>query len=497
MGLIVRLHSLRIVLGKSVAPLSGIVLAIIWWVTAQNGPYAVLDDYRMVSAVKSMRPFIVEGHAETEFLTGRIVPAVLFDLVWVSVQSIDNLWYVRLLGLFVVAGSIMLYQVWFIQYAAISSPLAKLSVAITSFSILLLPSVAATTTWAQKTTQLLALPLALLAGILTTSHNLRRRRWWIIAALVFLSVFCYQHFAATAVLPLAIALGIEKSTFLKPPIWRIFMLLFLIISALSANLLFVRLIAPYVLERVSERSMLTRFSETIDVLAKGVHIFIDKDVLLVFLSGLLVSVLVTIALLIDRRSVFVGVAAVIAVGSSVAITLGGDGDSSYRMTMPTQISLWLGLASLISFSLQHCRTRVGMSFKLIALAALLVVSLIIGIENRDVVQRKISLANAKDWSELNCHLDSLGQGGSLKEVVVRLSPTPLSGSGAVASEIGLLARHVGWVFRDQWELAITSNSDLAWLNQVNLRVLDYDQSLPPKTSSRKIIDLRASCNAID
>lgn len=496
MRLIVGFQSSRQFIGVLFAPLSGVSLAILWWIASQHYPYAVLDDYRMVSSVKGMRPFIIEGHAETEFLTGRIVPAFLFDLVWIGVQSIDNLWYVRLLGLFVVAGAIVLYQVWFTRYAAITSPFARLSIAISSFLILLLPSVAATTTWAQKATQLFALPIALLAGILATSPSLNRKRWWSIAALIFLSVFCYQHFAAIAVLPLAIALGIDRSMSLKPPIRHLFIVLFLILLALLANLLFVRLLAPDVLGRVSGKSMLTRFTETLDILAKSIHIFIDKQALFVLLSGVLVSVLVIIAISIDRRSAFVGVAVVLAIGSSAAITLGSDGDSSYRMTMPTQISLWLGLASLASFSLQACRTRVRMNFKLIALAALVVSSLIVGIENRDVVERRISLANAKDWSELNCHLGSLDQGGSLEEVVVRLSPVPLRGAAAVASEIGLLARHVDWIFRDQWELAVISNEDLTFLDQVNLKIIDYDQDLPPKTFGRKVIDLRAGCTAV-
>ena len=131
-------------------PLAGVAIAIFLWVTSQHSPYAVLDDYRMVAAVKDMRPFIIEGHSETEFNTGRFVPALLFDLVWTGVRSINDLWYVRVLGLLLVAGSVVLYQIWFMGYAKITSPMAKMSIAISSFIVVLLPTVSATTTWAQK-----------------------------------------------------------------------------------------------------------------------------------------------------------------------------------------------------------------------------------------------------------------------------------------------------------------------------------------------------------
>ena len=480
-----------------VIPVTGVALAIIWWFSVQHRPYAILDDYRMVTAVKGMRPLSIEGHAETEFATGRLVPALLFDLVWTGVRSINDLWYVRTIGLLVVAGTIVLYQIWFIRHAAVTLTVAKFSIAISSFLVLLLPCVSATTTWAQKTTQLFAFPLALLAGVLATSYRITPRRWCGIATLVFLSVFCYQHFVVISMLPLAIAFGIDKSKNLRPPIGRVFVLLSITIVALLTNVAFVRLVAPDVLQRVSGRTMRGRIDEALDVLGKGPHIFVEKDMSFLAISVIFISVLVVLALLMNPRSVFLCSSIVLAALWSVAITIGGDGDSSYRITFPTQLILWLGLGSVVSFSLQQSRVQFRTYNQTILVGMLLLVAVILAVESRDVVGRRISAANSDDWINLNCHLESLENSTALREIVVKLSPTPLQGREAVASEIGLLARHIEWIFRDQWALAISSNKSLDYLNGVKLEVLDHDQKLPTEDRARVVIDLQSACPIVN
>jgi hypothetical protein len=493
-GLVVAPQQLLKASCRLIVPLLGILFAMTWWATSQRTPYAVLDDYRMISATKAMRPFLIEGHAETEMVTGRIIPAFLFDLVWIGVRSIDDLWYVRLIGIAVVAATVLLYQMWLIRYADITSLLARTSVGCTTFIVLLLPCVSATTTWAQKATQLFALPLAMLAGVLTTAPKLRLQTWGGVVALIFMSVFSYQHFVAVAMLPLAIAVGITKSRFEKPPIFRIWILLAIMVSALVTNVVFVRLVASDVLERVYGRSLSNRVAETWDVLGKGGNLFIDQDALLISISASLILAIVTMSLAMNKRLIFVCIAISLAVGCSIAITLGGDGDSSYRMTFPTQFSLWLGLGSLISVTLQQRRDGGALNWaRVLGVAILVAASMVTMVESRKVLGAKISFANAEDWTSLNCHIRSLEPNTSIDDVVVRLAPTTISGPQRVASEIGLLARHVEWIFRDQWELAINSNLRFGAVDQLNLVVVDYDQRLPPESDRVTTIDLQTIC----
>lgn len=475
-------------------PLAGVAIAIFLWVTAQHTPYAVLDDYRMVAAVKDMRPFVIEGHAATEFKTGRFVPALLFDLVWTGVKSINDLWYVRILGLLVVAGSVVLYQVWFMGYAKIVSPMAKVSIAISSFFVLLIPTVSTTTTWAQKTTQLIALPLAMLAGILTTSAQVRIRRWAAISILIFLSAFSYQHFVTIAVFPLAVAIGIQRFGSPRLVVGRMMVVLCLIFGSLVTNVLVVRLVAPDVLDRVSQIPLRTRISEAFDVLVKGAHLFVDKDVPLLGLSASLIIGVIAIALFDNRKTVLVLVAVMFAVAASVAVTLAGDGDSSYRMTFPTQITLWLGLGSLSSYSIQLNNRKIQ---KIISLGFLALISLFLVAESNNTVGNRISEANADDWTNINCHLLSFIPNPVLEEVVARLSPLPVSGNTSVASEVGLLASHVEWIVRDQYELAVKSDQRLNHLESVLFTVVDYDQDLPTQTDKVVTVDLQTVCDGVE
>jgi hypothetical protein len=478
-----------------IPPLIGLTPAIFWWTISQSKPFAVLDDYRMVSAVQGMKPFIIQGHAETEFVTGRVVPAFLFDLVWSGVESIQDLFYVRVLGLAVVVTAVLIFQMWFVTYARIKSPLALAAVGIFSFVVLLSPSVLATTTWAQKTTQLLALPLAILAGVLTTFRKLHARGWCAVIALIFLSVFCYQHFVAAAILPVACAWGANKFRLEHFAIRRLFFLLLMILIALIANVLFVRLVAPDVLQRVSGRSLSNRAAEAWDVLGKGGHLFVRQSNSLIAISLVVILSLFAICLLLNWKLIFLFAGVVFSVGCAIAVTIGGDGDSSYRMSLPTQFSLWLGLGSLISLSLDHGRQRKILILKGLALTLLICISAITVRDSQNTLHGRISTPNTRDWAELNCHLQSLQSAAVSREVVVRLAPIEIGGSSGVVSEIGLLARHVEWIFRDQLALAIDSDESLGFLNGTEFVVIDHDEELPTRKTDMLTIDLQTTCDS--
>ena len=475
------------------APLLGVLSAMFVWLTAQVGEYAVLDDYRMVTAVKVMRPFVIEGHATTELNTGRVVPALLFDVVWSGVKSIDDLWYVRLLGFLVVGVTVVHVQSWIIRSVRLTSSFSRIAIGITSFLVMLLPCVAATTTWAQKSTQLLALPFAMSAGILAGSERAPKWRWPAVMLLILLSAFTYQHFTPIAVFPVLVSAATRSTAISLEYLRRIAGVIGCVLVSLVANLVFVRNVAPDVLERIEGRTLSNRLADFIDVLAKAVHLQVDKDPQLLALSLLLVVLLFTICVIARKSATLIAALVLVASVISAGVTIGGDGDSSYRMTFPTQIVFWLGVGCLAAFALAEEQAQLSRTLKVTILGLLVIVAAILSADGSNTLGKRISIANATDLANMKCQIQNLN-GDDLPEVVIVKLSSPRVGAGQeVASEIGLLASNVEWTVRDQWNALVSESPNFQDLSEIRLVVIESGDVLPPAEQSPIVIDSSLSC----
>lgn len=472
-------------------PVIGTLAGCIANLLSQNQNFAVTDDYRLISAAQNLRPFVIEGHARLEASTGRVVPGFLFKLIWFAVNDIGDLWYVRLLGVGLVGLSVATFLSWFVIKAGITSKPSLGLLALLGALTLLLPGVAATTTWATKTAHLLALPLAMTGGLVATKSKMTAVRWCLVVILIFGSAFSYQHFALFAVLPVAIVAALSSIDEETPrQLKRPFIVMVIGGAAIAANFGVVWLMGDGVLNRISDRPLANRFKELVDVLAKGALLYVDRSFLLVLMSFIVASCVFIMTFKSAKKAWFLLFAIGTSVAGSVLLTFGADGESSFRMVLPTQLTIWLGLGTLGAYVMNVPSLGLvqGKLFVPLAFAGALIIAVI---STTGIIRNDIALRNARDWTNTTCELKKILDGDIPERISVRLRPIELSGTNAVRSEIGLTASQIGWLFQDQWNLALRSESAGASLARVPIEFVDDDSVV--LNSASYVIDLRTPC----
>jgi len=480
---------------KLIPGLGGACLGGIYTFISQTSVFAVTDDYRLIRFARVLRPFILEGHARAEAETGRVLPGLLFKIIWFGVDDISDLWTVRLIGIVLVGISVVVFLSWLATSLKTIPPRTQVLFFTVGFLAMVLPGVSATTTWATKTTHLMAIPLAMFAGVLATRLYMGTWRWTTVTLLILLSVFSYQHFALLPTLPVALSAVLggsisDRGRQLK----RVGLVIAIGLFALICNVIFVRVINPGQLDRITGRPLSNRLAELIDVAGKGAHLFVSKSVFALMITLLLIAATVIVSIWVDSKSWKVLIGIVAASGCSVLITFGADGDSSYRMILPTQLTIWLGLGALAIKSSVKSRTPLDGRWTLLT-TVLITTALLTAVDARRVVGEDITGRNQNDWIRTNCYIDKALSQESPREIVARLIPVELTGPHAVHSEVGLLASHLEWLFLDQWNLAITTSPERSLLLEVPLRVIGASEELPPQRANSYVIDLRLPCNA--
>lgn len=227
---------------------SGIGVA--FYVGALLKRFAVLDDYRKLLEVNNgMRLFGIEqGMAGTLWVSGRVFPAVVSGVVWSIATDISRLSLLRILGLIAVIASIVLMT----RLARrISAPRkAHVGTVVSSItgmgSLLFLPTVGATVTFATLAVPLIAIPTALLAGSLISVPSPSVHRITGAMVLVFISVFSYQQMAVLATLPVFLwsATRFVQGELRSLPLKQIGLVIGMLAAGLLSNLFFVSLVSP-------------------------------------------------------------------------------------------------------------------------------------------------------------------------------------------------------------------------------------------------------------
>lgn len=466
----------------------------ILYFSALSKHFAVLDDYRMVLAVEGMRPFRIEGHAAVELATGRIIPAYLFDLFWFRVDSLENLTYVRWIGFSIVVLTILAICIWFVRMSQTDKASPFVLVIPVSLLTMSLPSVAATVTWAQKATQLLAFPLSATAGIIFARANLSSRLRVVAVMLTVVAAFTYQQFGLFTIFPVAMWAAVHYSTGTK---WvyrrRLLEVLMTCFIALLLNMTFVRVRSPDVLSGIQGRVFPDRIEAVLSsYIPKSSHLMLDKSLPSVMISGVVLGVLVLLVGLVNHKSLVVVLASLLTMATTALIVLGGSVDVSYRLIFPGQIAIWLGLSlalihALTSPDKNRAWTRPASAFGYCCIAILF------ALYARDVPTTHIAERNAEQWEEAKCHLKHASQNIDLSRMVFRLDHVEFSGNAAVYSEIGLTARHVDWILADQILMLVTTQADLSVLQGVPLEVLDPTDALPSQSLTVFVADLQVPC----
>lgn len=466
--------------------------------SALSSNFAVLDDYRMVLAVEGMRPFRIEGHAAVELATGRVIPAYLFDLFWFRVERLEDLMYVRWIGFSVVALTILATCIWFIRMSRAKNTLSYALVIPISVLTMSLPSVAATVTWAQKATQLLAFPLSAAAGMIFARVNVGMRLRVIGVVLTLGAAFTYQQFCLFAIFPVAVWAAVHYSTEAR---WiylrRLLETLGTCFIALFLNRTFVRVRSPDVLSGIQGRVFPDRLETVlVSYVPKSLHLLLDKSLPSVMISGIGLCVLTWLVWLVAHKSVAVVLASLFSMTTTGLIALGGSVDVSYRLIFPGQIAVWLGL----SLALIHALASSDQSRtwnRPVSTIGFCCISLLFALYTRDVPTTQIAERNAHQWENAKCHLQHASQNIDVSRIVFRLDHADFSGEAAVHSEIGLTARHVDWILVDQVQLLVTTQPELSMLQGVQLEVLDSSAALPSPSRTVFVADLQVPCSRSD
>jgi hypothetical protein len=461
--------------------------------------FAVLDDYKKLIEVRSgIQLFgIDQGMAETLWQTGRPLPAILSGVVWFVVTDISRLSILRVLGFFALMVSLLLL----IRFATrLSAPrIADVRGLIASVaaigSLLFLPSMGATVTFATLAIPLFAIPTALLAGSLISVPSPSVPRILGVVALVLISVFTYQQMAVLSTLPVflwsATLFVPEKPRVL--PIKQIGVVLASLATGLLGNLLFVGLVSRESLERATTVSLSQKFTNlATSYIPKSLHLFLDKEIYLFATSLAIFSIISLMSIALWRPAWALLTAVLASYSISVILFVGTDGDASYRLVLPGQLILWGGLAVTFLIAMSHCSSpKNWLWIFLVTLPTALFVTTLT--QAREITYDRIAAANASDFANLECLVDkNFSSLMDHEEVVLRLSPFELSGNRGVHSEVGLLASHVEWVAIDMWRVLVSSDPRFVSLQDKSVRVSE-EQIVSSDSRTRTVMDLSVNC----
>jgi hypothetical protein len=361
--------------------------------------------------------------------------------------------------------------------------------------MLLLPGSTAVVTFASLSTALIALPMALASGILLTRDVVTKRHLLGSLALSFGAAFSYQHFTLLLGLPMALWAADQYRRSRHVPIRRLVTGLMFGVAALLANYVYLLLVSPDAVERVTGVGLFDRFINLLtSYLPKSLHLWLEKSPQWFALSLALIIGLSAIGVM---RRAHSGVYLLAALFGWLCVslpTIAADGDSSYRLIFPAQFAFFFGLSTAFTYAHQvpaasKWKPRL---FGVSSAAVLLLVTLAVLPSSYETLNWRIARANSSDYEHFRCHLQNIESPTVVQTILLRRVPISLTGDEAVYSEIGLRAVHVDWVLIDLYKILLVENPELRDLRNASVFVSD-DSSADSDNSSMTLIDLARPC----
>lgn len=358
--------------------------------------FARLDDF--VGLANSRTETLLDGVFHANFQAGRFIPAVLQASLFRFTSTVDDLQYLRYISTAVLAlgGAIIAqFSLNLLGDKNFKNYFLAVSVGVIAVTT---TAAASAATWAILAAPLLALPLALMGGVIAVSDGKPNTiaSWLWSFAFVLAAAFCYQQFAALAVLPVAMWVAVQFVESSVVQIKKLLITLGFVILALFINAAFVFLNGDGAQERVLGGT----FSERIHwfgriYLPRTIDIFLNNSFLSGVTSlGILTAIFALIALFRFRNIAF-ALAAVVAWGACSAVAFPTQFWASYRLIHPSQIALW----SVAAFSLAYITSRLK-SKTFVALVSLPVLLALFTTEER--ARLNIAVPNNVDWVSTRC-----------------------------------------------------------------------------------------------
>jgi hypothetical protein len=475
------------------------VIGLAFYLVPLQRRFAVLDDYRKVLEVSDgIRLFNVHrGMSGTLWNTGRVVPALLSGIVWRIATGVSQLSFMRFIALVAVLVSLVaLIQLLRLCDFPDEVGIHLLAATVLGFvSLLLLPSVAATVTFATLAVPMVSVPVAIVAGLLLSTSRLTLQQILGSSLLILCSVFSYQQMAVLATLPVffSVALHYSSGWDRRQSLKRGALVVGLIGVSLAANLAFIRVVSDDTLSRVASASISDKARRLVtSYIPKSFHLFLEKDPAFFAVSLAMFVVISVVSIALWRTAVLL----IIAVFSSFAVSsilfLGTDGDTSYRVVFPSQLILWAGLVLVFVASMVNVKNVGGTHSIGIALVPFVLFGLL-AIHGHDIAYVRISAANESDLERLECHIVGSYDAISASEtVILQLAPVELTGPRGVHSEIGLLGSHVDWVASDMWKVVTSLDSRFSDFEDTEVSIVSAAEAVVVSDTS-VILDLATTC----
>ena len=358
--------------------------------------FARLDDF--AGLANSRTETLLDGVFHANFQAGRFIPAVLQASLFRLTSTVDDLQYLRYISTAVLALSgaiIAQFSLKLIGDKSFKNHFLAVSVGVIAITT---TAAASAATWAILAAPLLALPLALMGGVIAVSDGKPNSigSWLWSFAFVLAAAFCYQQFTALAVLPVALWAAVQFVETSVVHIKKLLITLAFVVFALFINAAYVFLNGDGAQERVLGGTVAERIHWFGRIyLPRTIDIFLNNSLLSGVTSlGLLAAIFAFLAVIRFRNFAF-AFAAVVSWGACSAVAFPTQFWASYRLIHPSQIALW----SAAAFSVAYLASRLN-SRTFVALMSLPVLLALFTTAER--ARLNIAIPNNVDWVSTRC-----------------------------------------------------------------------------------------------
>lgn len=336
-----------------------VVTLVVYW-TAIFGTYGRSDDYIYVHDVRTDTLGTGLGAVWTN--AGRLVPAFLYQWVLPQADDVGGLALLRLVSALMVALGAALCGVLAMAVIGSTGWLTRVlgvGVAAVAVTTTAAPS---TVTWAVMAGQMPAFPLAVLAGLCATWGR-TRWRWMLVAALVLLSAFSYQHFAPIAFFASALGTAAlwarREATRLLDPI----LVGVMVVGAIGLNFAFVSWRRGDALDRLAGPTPTDRVRWfTDEFMPRTADLVVPWSPITAHQSAAVAALLLLLPVVRGPRYSALPVAVVVSWMCTSLVIIPGELWASYRLVAAAQLVLWVGAACCAAVAIStawHWRRGLG------------------------------------------------------------------------------------------------------------------------------------------
>lgn len=319
-----------------------VVLTLVVYWTAILGTYGRSDDYIYVHDVRT--DTLGTGLGAVWANAGRLVPAFLYQWVLPEADDVAGLAMLRLVSLLMVALGAALCGVLAMAVIGSTGWVARvLAVGVAGVAVTTTAAPSAVT-WAVMAGQMPAFPLAVLAGLCATWGR-TPWRWLLVASLVLLSAFSYQHFAPIAFFVSALgtaALWARRESFrLRDPL----LVGMMVVGAIALNFAFVTWRSGDALDRLAGPTPADRVRWfTDEFLPRTVDLVVPWSPTTAHQSAAVAAVLLLLPVVRGPRHLALPGAVVLSWLCTALVIVPGELWASYRLVAAAQLVLWVGAA---------------------------------------------------------------------------------------------------------------------------------------------------------